>query len=397
MSLILNLLKNCFCYDGFINNLNSEITINGKSYSIKNLLYENSTSFTYLILNNTNNLALLKKITCFTTDDVKLTLNEIDHYRIFNNDNLIRLIDFQITQEIEDDNDSIFRLSNNQTISLDYSNQSLKICYIILPYYPLGTLQNCITKQIINGELQWDDSQVLQVLMTLSNGIKYLHNRNPLEKISSPDTYSKIDIKFDDLSTLKNNSPLDPLDDSYNSATLSSSTNNELENNHYYIHMNLTPENIMIDNTQDSQLNAIISDLSTCIPTTMIRNTIDFKEWIEDRCNIFYKSPELLNKNINLISKKTDIWSFGCIIYQLLYGLSPFQREEQLKGASIVYSISTCKYSIPENIEIFKDVTIKNINELNEIIKKCIQLDPSKRPTIDEIIDDLEKIKNNNV
>ncbi|XP_006892749.1 PREDICTED: serine/threonine-protein kinase PLK1 [Elephantulus edwardii] len=86
-----------------------------------------------------------------------------------------------------------------------------------------------------------------------------------------------------------------------------------------------------------------------------------------------YIAPEVLSKKGH--SFEVDVWSIGCIMYTLLVGKPPFEtsclKETYLR-------IKKNEYSIP-----------KHINPVAaSLIQKMLQLDPSARPSINELLND---------
>jgi len=88
-----------------------------------------------------------------------------------------------------------------------------------------------------------------------------------------------------------------------------------------------------------------------------------------------YIAPEVLDSKVGH-SYEADIWSLGIVLYTLLIGIPPFKSED----AKTTYSrIKVKDYSFP------KDVVISE--EARDLITKILDLDPSKRPTPDEILE----------
>jgi serine/threonine protein kinase len=96
-----------------------------------------------------------------------------------------------------------------------------------------------------------------------------------------------------------------------------------------------------------------------------------------------YMSPEqaIGKKDID---HRTDIWSFGVVLYEMLTGQLPFQGEYD---SAIMYAIMNEK---PESIkEKRADVPI----EIENVIVKCLQKDRENRyPNCSEILNDLKKL-----
>ena len=85
-----------------------------------------------------------------------------------------------------------------------------------------------------------------------------------------------------------------------------------------------------------------------------------------------YMAPECCrNKGSD---QRSDLWSLGCLLYQLFTGFPPFLGKSEY----LIFIKSTeAKYFFPENI-IEKSA--------QDLISKLIVIDPSKRLTLDEVL-----------
>uniref|UniRef100_A0A0M3IDR4 Protein kinase domain-containing protein n=1 Tax=Ascaris lumbricoides TaxID=6252 RepID=A0A0M3IDR4_ASCLU len=93
-----------------------------------------------------------------------------------------------------------------------------------------------------------------------------------------------------------------------------------------------------------------------------------------------YMPPEALagaepqhGKEVYKVQKKSDVWSLGCILYNMVYGRTPYQH------------ILSCAQKI--NAIISKPVEFDPIDdkELLDVMKKCLTKDPEKRATVEEL------------
>lgn len=76
----------------------------------------------------------------------------------------------------------------------------------------------------------------------------------------------------------------------------------------------------------------------------------------------------------------SDVWSLGCILYQMTYGHSPFAqlKDPALKFAAIV----NVNYTIP-----FTELGSKmQYKHLLDVLKSCLDREPTKRPTIEQLL-----------
>ncbi|EAY00275.1 CAMK family protein kinase [Trichomonas vaginalis G3] len=83
-----------------------------------------------------------------------------------------------------------------------------------------------------------------------------------------------------------------------------------------------------------------------------------------------YIAPEIL-RGESYDAKAADIWSLGVVAYVLATGNLPFTGTEKL----LIHSILSCEYSFPSFVS----------EEVKTLVRSMLQLDPTKRPTIDQI------------
>ena len=150
------------------------------------------------------------------------------------------------------------------------------------------------------------------------------------------------------------------------------------------IHRDLKPENVLLDD----QMHVKITDFGTAkILTTprKLREEVDDTEGAtsegpfggseDTKANSFvgtaeYVSPELLTeKNA---CKASDLWAFGCIIYQLLAGRPPFKAGNEYQTFQKIVAL---EYQFPPGFPpLAKD-----------LVERLLVLDPNRRLMIDHI------------
>ncbi|KAF2400551.1 kinase-like protein [Trichodelitschia bisporula] len=143
------------------------------------------------------------------------------------------------------------------------------------------------------------------------------------------------------------------------------------------IHRDLKPENVLLD----SQMHIKITDFGTAkildSPRSNGASTSDNPMDMggHDRANSFvgtaeYVSPELLtDKNA---CKASDLWAFGCIIYQLLAGRPPFKAANEYQTFQKIVALD---YTFPDG---FPPVA-------RDLVERLLVLDPVKRLPIEHI------------
>ncbi|KAJ6257097.1 Serine/threonine-protein kinase [Drechslerella dactyloides] len=154
------------------------------------------------------------------------------------------------------------------------------------------------------------------------------------------------------------------------------------------IHRDLKPENVLLDD----QMHVKITDFGTAklleMPPPTRSGTGDGRSHLQDqdfadnigipaheRANSFvgtaeYVSPELLTDKA--ACKGSDLWAFGCIIFQLLAGRPPFKAGNEYQTFQKIVNLD---YQFPPG---FPKVA-------RDLVERLLVLDPTKRLTIEHI------------
>ena len=147
------------------------------------------------------------------------------------------------------------------------------------------------------------------------------------------------------------------------------------------IHRDLKPENVLLDD----QMHVKITDFGTAKLLPDPRAQDPTQRGVPEPSNAEpegdgraasfvgtaeYVSPELLTHKT--AGKASDIWAFGCIIYQLLVGRPPFKAgSEYLTFQKIV----NLEYEFPSGFPM----------AARDLVERCLVLDPARRLTIEHI------------
>jgi eukaryotic-like serine/threonine-protein kinase len=141
------------------------------------------------------------------------------------------------------------------------------------------------------------------------------------------------------------------------------------------VHRDLKPANIFL--TQAEQIKIIDFGLAKAVQRTMLTKSGTTLGTAQ------YMSPEQAQGAE--VDHRTDIWSLGIVTYEMVTGRLPFKSEYE---TALVYSI------INEDPEPVTALRSGIPMELERIINKCMEKDPSARyQRVDELIVDLRKLE----
>ncbi len=104
-----------------------------------------------------------------------------------------------------------------------------------------------------------------------------------------------------------------------------------------------------------------------------------------------YRSPELWEDRIS--TSKSDMWAFGCLVFELLYGTPLISREsgvtkeyylDMIRGMQRLIGYGTESKSVP-----VLPVGFPSGSVIHSIIVDCLHPNPGSRPTAEDLLDRL--------
>lgn len=155
------------------------------------------------------------------------------------------------------------------------------------------------------------------------------------------------------------------------------------------VHRDLKPSNIMVDATY--QLNTIkVTDFGIAkmaeeeLADAAGTGTITSSHTMMGA--LPYLSPEMV-QHPKEASLPADVWALGAIAFELLTGAKPFGSGLVAVPAILAGTVPVLPPSVLSRAQ-FRGLA----NQIYELVKKCLIVDPARRPTCDELVSLCEKL-----
>ncbi|KAI5660112.1 hypothetical protein M9H77_28905 [Catharanthus roseus] len=158
-----------------------------------------------------------------------------------------------------------------------------------------------------------------------------------------------------------------------------------------YAHNDVKPGNVLLTHRKGHAPLAILMDFGSARPARrQIRSrseALQLQEWASEHCSAPYRAPELWDCPSHAdIDERTDIWSLGCTLYAIMYGVSPFEYALGESGGSLQLAIVNTQIKWP---------TGQNPpypEALHQFVTWMLQPQATVRPRIDDIIIHVDKL-----
>ncbi|MCQ2815878.1 MAG: protein kinase [archaeon] len=139
------------------------------------------------------------------------------------------------------------------------------------------------------------------------------------------------------------------------------------------IHLNLTPSNFIVDEEEHLRLIGFSY-------FDLISNSNSFDLLNDDST---YVSPEVFREEMNKIGEKSDIYSLGLCIWEILTKIdlpSGGEKWQELREGIIIKEASL------KNFKDLNEDSLKVLNDINNLVSSMIKKNPKERPTALEIL-----------
>ncbi|XP_038896064.1 serine/threonine-protein kinase 16-like [Benincasa hispida] len=158
-----------------------------------------------------------------------------------------------------------------------------------------------------------------------------------------------------------------------------------------YAHNDVKPGNVLLTHRKGKSPLAILMDFGSARPARKeIRSrseALQLQEWASEHCSAPFRAPELWDCPSHAdIDERTDIWSLGCTLYAIMYGLSPFEYALGESGGSLQLAIVNAQIKWPAG------PNPPYPDALLQFIKWMLQPQSAVRPRIDDIVLHVDKL-----
>ncbi|KAG9448658.1 hypothetical protein H6P81_008623 [Aristolochia fimbriata] len=158
-----------------------------------------------------------------------------------------------------------------------------------------------------------------------------------------------------------------------------------------YAHNDVKPGNILITHRKGQSPLAILMDFGSARPgKKSIRSrseALQLQEWAAEHCSAPFRAPELWDCPSHAdIDERTDIWSLGCTLYAIMYGMSPFEYALGEAGGSLQLAIMNSQIKWPAGPD------PPYPEALHQFVTWMLQPQAAVRPHIDDILIHVDKL-----
>ena len=235
-------------------------------------------------------------------------------------------------------------LDSCQQQSRGSGNSSVKNMYYLFPLYPDGTAWDVAESYFYNnknGSYPFDEKNLLGVMKGVASALHHMHR-------------------------------------------------------HGVAHRDMKPHNVLLRPSNRSKVGysyeGVLMDFGSCsdvqVKVTSRRQAVNLEEEAESKTSAAYRPPELTNVDSNcIIDGGCDMWGFGCSLYCLAYGHSPF---ESLRDGVLRLAILNCKYEWPAKNRNTLGITYSTENFVN-LVNLLLAKNSAERPSAAVVHAALEK------
>ena len=316
-------------------------TILGKG----NFAYTEKMKFKYL--NEGENIFAVKKLDISRIEEnknkEKLYLKrEIKIMEQLSHENIVKFIGYFYAQEDIKKFKEIYKDKPN----IQKENNNKNIVCLLLEYIPNGTLENYVINFLKNNEKEYiPQAFVIKVFREILNGLIYLKSKKILHRDIKP-----ANILFDKNYTAK-------ISD-FGLAAIYNKKDNETED----------------DDDEENKIYDEKNKTEFYDPDLFMNHS-----FIGDKNYVSYEITQRKRYDY-----QTDVYSLGITMFFMMTGCLPCYTKVQTNSSSKQYIIRKRNFETINNYYCY---------ELRNLVEKMLNNNPKKRPTIEQVYDELMKIE----
>ncbi|XP_073140736.1 uncharacterized protein [Henckelia pumila] len=158
-----------------------------------------------------------------------------------------------------------------------------------------------------------------------------------------------------------------------------------------YAHNDIKPGNVLLTHRKGKPPIAILMDFGSARPARkQIRSrseALQLQEWASEHCSAPFRAPEFWDCPSHAdIDERTDIWSLGCTLFAIMYGVSPFEFALGESGGSLQLAIVNAQIKWPTG------PTPPYPEALHQFVTWMLQPQPAVRPCIGDVIIHVDRL-----
>lgn len=158
-----------------------------------------------------------------------------------------------------------------------------------------------------------------------------------------------------------------------------------------YAHNDVKPDNVLLTQRKEQAPLAKLMDFADARPARrQIRSrseALQLQEWASEHISAPFRAPELWDCPSQCdIDERTDIWSLGCTLFAIMYGVSPFEYALEESDEIPQLAIVNAKIKWPTKPNALYP------NDLNQFVTWMLQPQATVRPRIDDIVIHVDKL-----